>query len=110
MKERTKYIDIAKGIAIICIVLLHFEDGLFPRQLNTFIGSFMITMFYVIAGWIDALRHEPRTLKDLIRKRWRQLGVPYILWTIIILAFDCILWISGYYDSYFIGSEVSIDK
>lgn len=57
MKERTKYIDIAKGIAIICIVLLHFEDGLFPQQLNTFISSFMISMFYIVAGWIDALHH-----------------------------------------------------
>lgn len=106
MRERTKYIDIAKGISIICIVLLHFEDGLFPQHLNTFIGSFMISMFYIVAGWIDALHHEQRTLKELIKKRWRQLGIPYILWSIIILAFDCILWAFEYYDSYFIGKEV----
>ena len=106
MRERTQYIDIAKGISIICIVLLHFEDGLFPQQLNTFIGSFMISMFYIVAGWIDALHHEQRTLKELIKKRWRQLGIPYILWTIIILVFDCILWTLDYYDNYFIGREV----
>ena len=73
MRERTQYIDIAKGISII---------------------------------WIDALHHEQRTLKELIKKRWRQLGIPYILWTIIILVFDCILWTLDYYDNYFIGREV----
>lgn len=68
MRGRIKYIDIVKGISIICIVLLHFEDGLFPQQLNIFIGSFMISMFYIVSGWIDALHHEHCTPKELIKK------------------------------------------
>lgn len=32
--ERLQYIDTAKGLAIVSIILLHFEDGIFPPQLN----------------------------------------------------------------------------
>lgn len=47
MQQRLYYLDILKGIAILCIMLLHYEDGVFSPQLNNVIGSFMITAFYV---------------------------------------------------------------
>lgn len=49
MKERLRYLDISKGIAIICIVLLHYDNGVIPLRANVFIGSFMISLFYVTA-------------------------------------------------------------
>lgn len=48
--QRERYIDIVKGLAILCIVLLHYENGLFPTKVNVFVGSFMITTFYVTAA------------------------------------------------------------
>lgn len=66
----------------------------------------MISMFYVSSGWVDAKRTAQIPFKDLFRKRWHQLGVPYIAWTLIILAFDAVLWACGYYDTYFITREV----
>lgn len=104
-KKREQFLDIAKGIAIICIVLLHLEDGVIPTELNIFIGSFMISMFYVSTGWLDGYRREPLPLKKLIRKRWQQLAVPYLWWSGIILTFDIVLYIIGYYDLYFIARE-----
>lgn len=106
MKERARYIDIVKGISIICIVLLHYEDGIIPKQIDMFIGSFMVSMFYVTSGWLDAQREKQQSLKELVRKRWYQLGIPYLWWTAIILVFDLILWGLGYYDIYFIGREI----
>lgn len=105
MKKRERYLDVAKGLAILCIVLLHVENGVIPGGLNTFIGSFMISMFFVTTGWLDGYRSEPLGLKELCRKRWKQLGVPYLWWTGIILAFDLVLWAVGYYDAYMIGRE-----
>ena len=32
--QRERYIDIVKGLAILCIVLLHYENGLFPTKVN----------------------------------------------------------------------------
>jgi hypothetical protein len=103
---RAKYIDIAKGFAILCIVLLHFENGVFPSYVNVFIGSFMISTFYVVSGWIDFQRPTCLTYKERLRKRWQQLGKPYLWWSALILLFDCVLWIAGYYDTYFMGREI----
>lgn len=104
--ERIKYIDTAKGLAIVSIVLLHFENGIFPPQLNLFISAYMITMFYVTVGWIDAVKGVNYSFKDIAKRRWNQLMTPYIYWTIIILLFDIALWCFNYYDSYFIAREL----
>lgn len=96
--ERLQYIDIAKGVAIISIVLLHFSTGFIPIDVNVFIGSYMISMFYVTSGWVNALQMHQLPFKAFLYKRWYQLGVPYIAWTLIILTFDVILWIFDYYN------------
>ncbi len=103
---RERYIDIVKGLSILCITLLHYEDGIFPACINVFIGSFMITAFYVTSGWLTAMRPTSYSFKELVKKRWRQLGVPYLWWTGIILVFDLILYAFHYYDLSFIGREV----
>lgn len=103
--KRERYIDIAKGFSILCIVMLHYENGLFPHPVNQFIGSFMITLFYVTAGWIQAMQTKERTFGSLLRKRWKQLGIPYLWWSVIILAWDLILVLLGFYDMRFVGQE-----
>lgn len=102
---RERYLDLAKGLGILCITFLHYEQGVIPRPLNTFIGSFMITIFYVVAGWVLAMKDQRMPTRVLIKRRLVSLGLPYLYWTIIILAFDCILWGFKYYNSYFILRE-----
>ncbi|MBR6043538.1 MAG: acyltransferase [Paludibacteraceae bacterium] len=104
--ERLDYIDIVKGLSIISIVLLHFEDGLIPSCVNAYIGGYMITAFYVAVGWIGAARNKDIPTKDLVSKRWVQLGKPYIYWSAIILIFDVILWTLGHFDTYIIEREL----
>ena len=106
MKSRLQYIDTAKGLAIVSIVLLHFEDGIFSPQLNLFISAYMITMFYITAGWVDAMNENQRPFKEFLKHRWNQLMIPYMWWTGIILAFDSILWVFHYYDCYFMAREL----
>lgn len=104
--KRERYIDIVKGLSILCITFLHYEQGILPSTVNVFIGSFMITAFYVTSGWVSAMNSSNRTMKELIQKRWKQLGIPYLWWTFIILVFDFILLLCGYYDFKFIGTEI----
>ena len=106
MNKRFEYIDILKGFAILCITFLHFEAGVLPSWLNVWIGSFMISAFYFASGWMMGLKDETITVKELVRKRWRSLGVPYLWFTGLILLFDVILWGCGYYDGYFVAREV----
>lgn len=106
MNKRERYLDIAKGCGILSIVLLHFVPSECIGTPRVYIGLYMITIFYVVAGWIDAMRNTTVSTKDLIHKRWKQLGIPYVAWTIIILLFDCVLCLSGQLDSIIIVREV----
>lgn len=105
MLKREKYLDIVKGISIVSITFLHYENGILPTHVNTFIGSFMITAFYITSGWISAMSPSKLSLQEYVRKRWKQLGIPYLCWSLIILLFDALLWLFSYYDSYFIARE-----
>lgn len=106
MKKRERYLDIAKGIGILSIVLLHFLPTECISSPRTYIGLYMITIFYVVSGWVDAIRPTEISAKEIIRKRWKQLGIPYLAWTIIILLFDVILWSLDYCKGQIIAREI----
>lgn len=92
-KLRLNYIDATKGVAILCITFLHFEQGVIPVWLNTWIGLFMITAFYVTSGWVTGINDKPITPKELLKKRIKQLGIPYLWFSLLIILFD-VLWVA----------------
>ncbi len=100
-KNRVPYIDNMKGLCILAITLLHYEDGILPHWLNTFIGSFMITGFYITNGWLHGINNSCSNLnvQQFLKKRIRSLGVPYLYFSIIILAFDIIFYTIGHIDT-----------
>ncbi len=93
---RLEYIDSVKGAGILCIVLLHFEEGIFPGWLNTWIGLFMISTFYVTSGWLQGLRAGTVPLKEFARRRLRQLGMPYLCFSLLIILFEFIWMLTGF--------------
>ncbi len=103
--QRDKAIDVAKGWGILCIVFLHYEDGVLPSVLNVYIGLFMISIFYVTAGWIASGKPAMPT-RELMRRRFRSLILPYLWWGLIIIAFDSVLWLFDYYDGRFMAREI----
>lgn len=92
MNKRFDYIDAAKGVAILCITFLHFEQGVIPGWLNVWIGMFMISAFYVTSGWVTGIYNRSITAKELFWKRIKQLGVPYLWFSLLIILFD-VLWV-----------------
>lgn len=96
--QRLEYLDAVKGIGILCITLLHFEDGVFPIWLNTWISLFMITTFYFTSGWTSYIRNRNITPNGLLKKRLKQLGIPYLWFTLLILIFETTLVILGVLD------------
>lgn len=106
MNKRLDYIDILKGFSILCITFLHFETGVIPSWLNTWIGMFMISAFYFTSGWVMGLKDDKITVNELVYKRLKSLGMPYLWFSGLILLFDLGLLLFGYYDWMFIGREV----
>lgn len=103
VKQRIQFIDALKGLSILCICLLHFENGIFPKWLNEWIGCFMITAFYFTSGWVFGLKSQNWDYKKTFRKRLYQLGIPYLSFSIIFLIVDLIFIILGHYDIHILG-------
>ena len=104
---RSLAIDQLKGLAILCITLLHFESGLIPYGPNTWIGSFMISAFYFTSGWLMGMKGEDKLpgVRELICKRWRSLGLPYLWFSALILVFDLIWIILGFDEWRLLGRD-----
>ena len=99
MTKRLDYIDATKGVAILCITFLHFEKGVIPDWLNVWIGLFMISTFYFTSGWITGINNKPISPNELLKKRIKQLGVPYLWFSLLIIAFDVLWVLLGFMDS-----------
>lgn len=79
-KPRLTYIDIAKGFAILCIIAGHF--GIVTA--NRFIYTFHVPLFFLISGYFLSTKLD---LKTFIKKKARQLIVPYYVTGLAIIAF-----------------------
>jgi fucose 4-O-acetylase-like acetyltransferase len=106
MTQRLDYIDVLKGFAILCITFLHFESGVIPAWLNVWTGCFMITAFYFSSGWLMGLKGETPTPKELVKKRLRSLGIPYLYFSLIIFMFDVIWYLCGNYDFQYLLTDI----
>jgi fucose 4-O-acetylase-like acetyltransferase len=104
--KRLEYIDMLKGISILSITLLHFEDGIFPMWLHNWISSFMVVSFYFTSGYVKGLSEKTIIIKDEVSKRIKNLWAPYLWFSLIILIFD-ILWMTcGFYDYKVIFTDI----
>lgn len=104
--RRYEYIDCVKGLAILCITFLHFENGIIPGWLDVWIGMFMITAFYFTSGWVFGLKQRNETPRQLWSKRLYQLGIPYLWFGLAILLFDLIWWGIGLMSTHILGREI----
>ncbi len=70
--KRLRYVDIAKGIAIICIILGHLGNV----NINRFIFTFHVPIFFLITGYFI---NKKRSIKEFVYVKFRALIVPYIV-------------------------------
>lgn len=79
-EQRIEYIDIAKGIGIILIVLGHVLKNGFLRQYSY---SFHVPLFFFLSGLTYKFKNDKKIKKKIIR-----IYIPYIVFSIIsILVF-----------------------
>ena len=72
MQRELKY-DIAKGIAIILVIVGH--GHCISHLTSSFIYSFHMPLFFIIAGYF----YHERGIKESVRKDFRRLMVPYFV-------------------------------
>lgn len=76
--NRRKYIDVAKGIAMICIFLGHL--GIY--NINRVVYTFMVSLFFLIAGYF---LNNKYSIKIFIMNKFKRLIIPYIFVSLIML-------------------------
>lgn len=77
--ERKTYIDIAKGIAVILVIMGHCEYTDF--RLLVWLYTFHMPLFFIINGLFISIDKYP-TLKEFVKKKAKTLLVPYFILSI----------------------------
>lgn len=86
MKKRIEYIDIARGIAMILIVLGHtLVHSEHCSVIFKFLYSFHVMFFLFLSGFVFKL-NKNENYKDFIIKRFKRIIIPYFVWSIIFLV------------------------
>lgn len=85
MAKREKWVDSAKAIAIILVILGHLSGNLTGWFNLKFVYGFHLVIFYIISGYFTTQR--PLTV-DFVNKKFRRLMVPYFLTCFVIMLLD----------------------
>jgi fucose 4-O-acetylase-like acetyltransferase len=84
--SRLEWIDCAKGIGVICVVLVH---SIIPViiPITKHLSSFTIPIFFILAGLTYNNRRHRDKIKSFATSRARQFLIPYIIlyWAEILL-------------------------
>ncbi|OUP10066.1 acyltransferase family protein [Collinsella sp. An2] len=73
MRQRLQYIDIARGVAMLCIISGH----LGITSINSIVYTFHVPLFFLLSGYVFSRKQE--SWGSYIQKRAKQLLVPYIV-------------------------------
>lgn len=87
--KRSLSIDMVKGLSIMTLFFLHFENGVINTEYNFFVVRSQA--FFLVVGWLWGMSSNKRTIKSHWDKRKRGLVRPYIILSLIFITFDLIM-------------------
>lgn len=88
-KKRLEYLDMAKGVGILLVVLVHSKT--LPEKVTAWLAQPAMPLFFVVAGMLIACTGEIRKNgKELVRKKSRSLLVPYFWFTLLYVLRDLV--------------------
>lgn len=84
--ERKRYLDVAKGMALILVIWGH--AGMSIPGLGTAIIQFHMPLFFVVSGYL--FKNTQGTIRNRIVKKAKRLLVPYFIFSVVYLSFGVI--------------------
>lgn len=82
--RRLEWMDVAKGIAIILMVIGHTT---IPKGPSDFIWAFHMPLFFIASGWLT--NWNKITTKNFFVNKSRNLLLPFISYSLIVLCIKC---------------------
>ena len=83
-QKRLKYLDIARGIAMLCIIIGHLGNGI----INRVVFTFHVPVFFMITGYFTT---DKLSNKEFIKKKFRTLIVPYFITCLVIVLLATVI-------------------
>ena len=83
---RLKWLDIAKGIAIILMVIGHTS---IPDIFSRFIFAFHMPLFFIASGWTT--NWGKYSFMVFAKSKFKSIMVPFIIYSLIVLSVQTIL-------------------
>lgn len=94
--ERIEYFDIARGIGIILVIIMHTQyisDGV-----RGYITNFDMPLFFVVSGMLIYIKKESeRDIKELFKKKLKTFLVPYAWFSVLLLIIHAVNIYLGYF-------------
>lgn len=91
-KEHFEWVDIAKGIAILFVVIVHIRGLYYDDGLQITIATLHDPTFFVVSGFLIASSiNSDITVKQVIKKKINRLVIPFIIWILIYSITEYIL-------------------
>lgn len=79
---RIHYIDFAKGIGIILVILAHISY--ISDNTRIFVVSFHMPLFFILSGMLIFIRKESeRSLRDTAINKFRRMMIPYFVYSFV---------------------------
>src|SRR6266700_3010337 len=98
--QRAEWVDCCKGICIVLVVYGHIVGGLtqsgvvptdsFYATLRDWVYLFHIPAFFFLSG-LFAHKATSLSFGAFLRRQFRVLGYPYLLWTAIVLVAQLVM-------------------
>ena len=84
--KRIEWVDIVKYVCIMMVMLSHLETR--TDIWYTFYSPFFLTAFFFVSGYVYK---QKGTFKDFIYKKFRQLFVPWLVFSVFIIVLSQII-------------------
>lgn len=84
--RRIKWIDNARTIGILLIIIGHTVGGIFGPTVQNVIFTVNVSIFFFISGYL----HKDKPIKKVIKSGFENLLLPYIITSILMVAFSII--------------------
>ncbi len=85
--NRIEWVDIAKGIGIIFVVMGHMPS--IPENIRLWIFSFHMPLFFYLSGYF--VKPKQLALKEFILKKVKHLIIPYIVYSVMFILSDYLI-------------------
>lgn len=82
---RVKWIDTAKGMAMICIIIGHIGGGNYGKVYLSFVYTFNVAVFFLLSGYTLKIEH---IISEYVNKKFKRLMLPYFYTCCAVMLMD----------------------